>query len=99
MTKRPNKISYVSILVILFGLIAIFLIVRNSLLLKNIVELEATCYSYKSNEKGYVVSYYYIHKGQNVNRSKRKINHKFYFVAEGGCQYCGCGQPPTQCCH
>ena len=81
MAKRSNKISYVSILVILFALIAMFLIVRNSLLLKNNVEFEATCYSYESAGEEYKVSYYYIHQGHtyyitNVEKDKPKLSSK-----------------------
>ena len=43
---------------ILFGLIAIFLFVRNMLILKNNIEYEAVCYSYESK-----IDYYKAIKG------------------------------------
>lgn len=70
MAKIFNKISYVSLLVILFGLIAIFFIVRNILILNNNIEFEATCFSYSNTKEGYTVSYYYKH------------NNKTYYIKE-----------------
>ena len=64
MTKIFNKISYVLLLVILFGLIAIFFIIRNILILNNNIEFEATCFSYETKKNEYIVSYYYKHDDQ-----------------------------------
>ena len=68
MTKTNIKISYVTLLMILFGLIAIFLFVRNMLILKNNIEYEAVCYSYESKIDYYKVSYFY------------KNNDKTYYI-------------------
>jgi len=81
MTKISNKISYVSLLVILFGLIAIFFIVRNILILNNNIEFEATCFSYSNSKEGYIVSYYYKHNNmtyyvKEVQKDKPKLSSK-----------------------
>ena len=81
MTKIFSKISYVSLLVILFGLIAISLIIRNAMMLKNNEEFEATCYSFDKVEEGYKVSYYYIHNGHtyyitDIEKDKPKLSSK-----------------------
>ncbi len=70
MAKIFNKISYFSTILILFGLIAIFFIIRNALVLKNLIEIDATCYSYETSGDTYKTSYFYTY------------NDKTYYITE-----------------
>lgn len=75
MTKLNIKISYVTLLMVLFGLIAIFLFVRNLLILKNNIEYDAVCFSYESKVDYYKVSYFYKNNGNTyyiVREEKEK---------------------------
>ena len=72
MTELKNKVSYVSILMILFGLIAMFFICRNYLIINNNVEVEATCYSYEFKNNNYIVSYFYKYNGNTYYIKKEE---------------------------
>ena len=94
MTKIFNKISYVLLLVILFGLIAIFFIIRNILILNNNIEFEATCFSYETKKNEYIVSYYYKHNDQTfyikeVQNEKPKLGSKInIYCSKSGANKC-----------
>ena len=62
MVKLSNKVSYISIFVILFVLIAIFLIGRNIYFLNNNLAIEAVFYKYEKSGENYKVSYLYEYK-------------------------------------
>ena len=62
MVKLSNKVSYITIFVILFVLIAIFFIARNIYLLSNSIPIDATCYKYEKVAEQYKVSYFYEYK-------------------------------------
>ncbi len=64
MVKLSNRVSYISIFVILFVLIAIFFIGRNIYFLNNNLELEAVFYMYEKSGEQYKVSYLYEHKNK-----------------------------------
>jgi len=81
MTKKKNKISYVSKVMILFGLIAIFFICRNLAIIHNNVEIEATCYGYEHKGNIYKVSYFYTFNGKTYQiteeqKDKPKLSSK-----------------------
>ena len=67
MAKKKNIISYANILLILFGLIAMFLICRNLLVLKKNILLDATYYGYEQEGNKYIASYFYEYKGKTYH--------------------------------
>ncbi len=70
MVKLSNKVSYISIFVILFVLIAIFFIGRNIYFLNNNIEMSAVFYKYEKSGEKYKVSYLY------------EYEKKIYFISE-----------------
>ena len=84
MVKLSNKISYTSIFVILFVLIAIFFIVRNVYLLSNSIPVDATCYRYEKESDKYNISYFFEYDNttfyiNELVKNKPKLSSKKQF--------------------